>query len=1262
VPRQERSLEEDDGLVVDFARELRFLRERAGRPTYRELSSRAHFSTSALAEAAGGRKLPSLAVTVAFVRACDGDVDEWESRWRECAAELAGPAEEYPDAPYAGLAAFRRGDADRFFGRDRLVGEVVTRVRNRRMVAVFGPSGSGKSSILMAGLLPRVVPDQASGRAVVLTPGPHPLEECAVRLADVVGASPGALRAELAADPRALHLCLRQAVANRSDGEDFVLVVDQFEELFTVCEDPAERAAFVAALTTAATVDTSHARVVLGVRADFYGHLGQYPELVEALRDGQVLVGAMTPEELRQAITGPAEAAGCRVETALVSRLVADATGQPGALPLVSHALRETWRRRRGTVLGLGAYEAAGGIDHALARTADAVFTGLDEERQRVAHQLFLRLTALGDGVDDTKRRVRSDELDESPATAEVLERLATARLITVDGDGIEITHEALIRHWPRLRRWLDDDRDGLRVHRQLTEATHVWEAHDRERGSLLRGVRLTQAENLPATRLTDREREFLTASLAARDQEQTAARRRIRRTRQLVALLAVLLVVACVSLVVAVRAQDSATAQRNAAIVGGVLSDAADLRDAAPALSLQLALAAYRTDGSSRARDAVLNALDKPYASRIDGDYLLMENAAVSRDGNLVYVPGIERTGLWDISNRYRPRQVSDDPPLAVLADFGPDRTVLIKNRLSAYEVWDLRDPREPRLLATLGADGSGNDYYTLADLAYSADGRAAATLDYNGTVRLWDLRDLAHPHERAQLMPAVHAPTEGGGFVEFSPRGDRLAVANSFGTLQVWDVAQAAPRRLATIAGDVAEFTPDGRAVAVADRRGTVQVWDVASAGQPRRTTTFTNRTGVRSLAFSDGMGLLAIGDGNGSIGVWNVADLRHPVVLTDLGAQLDGPWSVMFGPRGDTLVAVDSNAVRIWDIGSVYVSHSDTVTAVRLGSRGDLLATAGLDHAVRLWHVDSDRVRLQATVAMPFQPSSLLLSPDDATLLVGGRGRTQVVDIGTTTHPARASTLPMSNTFSAAAFNPADSTVVLTQADRKINVYDLADPYHPRLVDDLGSYPSGSLAFDPSGTMLAGDYFGDFSIWDPTAPVTSRRLASRRLPYGTSGTFSPDGHTLAVSISDPREVQLWSIDDPRRPEVLTRLRPGTPASGSLRWTGAPPVFSADGRRIAVLDGEHGVAVWDIGDPRHPESVTSFAFAHSVGEMAMSPDGRVLYAAAGDNVVQRRYLDPEDVAKRICAIAYPRITESEWRDHFRDLPYEPPCGSQPS
>jgi WD40 repeat protein len=1272
VPRRERSLDQDHGLVVEFARELRGLRERAGRPTYRELSSRAHFSTSALAEAAGGRKLPSLAVTVAFVRACDGDVAEWESRWRECAAELAGNAPVCPDgvdAPYAGLTAFRRADADRFFGRDRLVADVVARVRDRRMVAVFGPSGSGKSSVLMAGLLPTLVPDDASRRAVVLTPGPHPLEECAVRLAALVGTSPARLTAEFAEDPHGLHLCIRQAVANRPDEADFLLVVDQFEELFTVCEDAAERAAFVAALTTAATAPTSRTRVVLGIRADFYGHCGEYPELVDALQDGQVLVGAMTADELRQAITGPAEAVGCRVETALVSRLVADATGQPGALPLVSHALRETWRRRRGTVLSLGAYEAAGGIHHALARTADAVYTGLADgsddalgaDRQRVAHELFLRLTALGEGAEDTKRRVRRGELDESPATAQVLERLASARLVTVDEHGIEITHEALIRHWPRLRRWLDDDRDGLRVHRQLTEATHVWEAHDRDRGSLLRGVRLTQAENLATGEraiLTDREREFLTASLAARAQEQSAARRRIRRTRQLVALLAVLLIVACTSLVSAVRAQESATAQRNAAVIGSVLGDATVLRDSNPALSLQLTLAAYRADPSARTRDALLNSLTTPYASHIESGDLHVDGMVLSPDGALLVIPGYERTGMWDVSNPHRPRRLPDALPSGETAAFGPDRTLLIKTRRGTYEIWDLREPHRPRPLGSLASDASRPNESLVSAVGYGADGRTAATVDSDGTTRLWDLTKLTRPHLRAQLMPAMHAAGDDDAplaSAEFSPDGDRLAVANAAHTVQLWDLTTERPRRITVVPGDTAAFTSDGHTVAIADQRGSVQLWDASSAAAPRRLASLANPGAALSVAFSRGTGLLAVGDINGSVSVWNVADLRRPERLTV--GQLDGGWSAVFGPRGDTLFTAADGSVRIWDLSSILVSHPRGVTSVQLNHQGDLLATGGRDHLVRLWRVDGVRSRPLAAVDVPYTPRSLSISSDDRTLVVGGPGPTKVWDIATPTRPVHATDLPEVATQASVAVNPADTTVVINQRDRHVTRYDLADPYHPKVTDELAPFAVGALAIHPNGTMVAVSYYGHIELWDTKAPFASQKLAASPAADGSIVTFGPDGSTAAVFLSDTRDIQLWGIGDPRRPTALTTFRPGIPISGSFQAPGTPPAYSADSRLLAVLDGEQTVRLWDIGDPRRPRSITAFNFGRQVESLSMSPDGRRLYAATEDSVVQRRYLAPDDVAKRICAIAHPRITTAEWQDHFHNLPYQPPC-----
>src|SRR4051812_10281951 len=338
VPRGERPLDSGDTPLLKFAADLRKLREAAGNPVYRELGRRSHYSAPALSEAAAGRKLPTLAVTLAYVAACNGDTVLWEQRWREVAADketVAEPVAE-TDAPYLGLSPFRIGDADRFHGRDALLTELREQVAARRFVGVFGASGSGKSSLLHAGLAAVARREGVDGGGpqplLLFSPGPHPLEECAVRLAELTGESAATLKAEFAADSAQLHVRVLEAVASQPGDVDLLLVVDQFEEVFTLCADPAERTAFIRALVTAATAERSRARVVLGVRADFLGHCGDHPELRAALRGGQVLVGPMTADELRETIMKPAAAAGYSVETALVVRLVAEASNQPGAL------------------------------------------------------------------------------------------------------------------------------------------------------------------------------------------------------------------------------------------------------------------------------------------------------------------------------------------------------------------------------------------------------------------------------------------------------------------------------------------------------------------------------------------------------------------------------------------------------------------------------------------------------------------------------------------------------------------------------------------------------------------------------------------------------------------------------------------------------------------------------------------------------------------------------------------------------------------
>ena len=675
MPRLERPLAEEDTPVRKFAGDLRRLRQLAGLPPYRELARQANYSPAALSEAVSGRRLPSLAVTKAFVRACGGDVEEWTARWRELAAAGADQG----DAPYVGLAAYQVADADRFFGREADVGRLTALVRERPFVGVFGASGAGKSSLLRAGLAARW------GGHLVITPGADPITELAAALAE--DRSAVEVRAELAADPEHLRVLLRRA------GDDLLLVVDQFEEVFTLCGDD-DRRWLVRALTHAAGA----ARVVIGVRADFYGHCARHPRLLEALHRSQALVGPMSAEQLRRAIIEPAARQGASLENALVARLIADVAAQPGALPLASHVLVETWRRRRGAVLTLAGYEDAGGVEHALARTAEQVYDALPEPDREAARRVFQRLVAPGDGTEDTRRRVARAELDADDA---LLDRLAAARLITVDRDTAELTHEALLRAWPRLVGWLDEDRDALRAHRRLTSAADAWRAHDRDPDALYRGAHLDQAHRL-APRLNEAEREFVDAGLAAEREREASRRRGVRRLRRLVACLAALALLLAGTAVYAVTAQRAATRERNLALSLRAADAAVGLL-ARPQDAAALALAAHRVAPTTQARDALLLARAASTATTLDTGYgRVPGRLAVTQ----VYVPATGATyRLW-VGNGSEWRRagqitVRGDGFLNLIS--ADERTAVTVLTPGNFQVWDIGDPDAPRVLTTL-------------------------------------------------------------------------------------------------------------------------------------------------------------------------------------------------------------------------------------------------------------------------------------------------------------------------------------------------------------------------------------------------------------------------------------------------------------------------------------------------------------------------------------------------------------------------------
>ncbi|VAW32614.1 High-affnity carbon uptake protein Hat/HatR [hydrothermal vent metagenome] len=440
--------------------------------------------------------------------------------------------------PFMGLKYFDIANADLFFGREALTEELAAHLQTNSFLAVVGASGSGKSSLVRAGLVAPLQQSSPNLLVHVFTPTDHPLEAMATALtrnSSSIGVTAKFIDA-MAQDRRSLHLAGRRLV---KEGQKLLLIIDQFEELFTLCRSEEDRQAFIDNLLTAVAAEANSQtnrpiRAVIALRADFYHHCAQYDDLRRLLEKQQRFIGAMNPSELRRAIEEPAKRSGLTFESGLVDLLLRDVGAggdqppEPGALPLLSHALLETWRRREGNQLTFAGYTEAGGVQGAIAKTAETVFQDqLSPEQQTIARNIFLRLTELGEGTQDTRRRALISELipanDAAEATQTVLNLLSKARLVTTDEETAEVAHEALIREWPTLRLWLNDNRDGLRLHRHLTESAHDWQELGRDSGELYRSSRLAQTiawASQNDDNLNDLEREFLAASKKAQQQE----------------------------------------------------------------------------------------------------------------------------------------------------------------------------------------------------------------------------------------------------------------------------------------------------------------------------------------------------------------------------------------------------------------------------------------------------------------------------------------------------------------------------------------------------------------------------------------------------------------------------------------------------------------------------------------------------------------------------------------------------------------------
>lgn len=1245
---------------------LRYLRRAAGL-TQLELSVQVGYSHAQISRLEQNLRLPDIPTIEARFIPALGLEDEPKAvvRLLELAANVRREDAPGPGlCPYKGLSYFDESDADLFVGREVLTAKLTERILSltcsrsspeMRFLAVVGASGSGKSSLVRAGLIPalRWNGKSADWQVHVLTPTAHPVESLASSLtseSQSVSATT-TLMDDLIRDPRSLQIFAKRTLQSENNS-DLLLVIDQFEELFTLCRSEEERDSFIGNLVAAASDAVGPVFVLITLRADFYAHCANYTQLREALALHQEYIGAMNDDELRQAIEEPARRGRWELEPGLVELLLHDVGHEPGALPLLSHALFETWQRRRARTMTLGGYASSGGVRGAIAETVETVFTDqFTREQQSIARRIFLRLTGLGDETSaaDTRRRATFDELilrpEEATATHAVLKALADARLVITNEASVEVAHEALIREWPTLRGWIEENRESLRLHRQLTEAALEWSVMEHAPDALYRGARLAQAREWSTSHdheMNMLEREFLTASIEVNEREaaereaqyqrelehakklaevegqraaenKMTARQLRKRAIYLTGAFGVAIVLALTAVLLGVQAQNARLLATSRELAAASISNL----ETDPERSILLALKALETRYTIEAEDALHRALQ---ASRVQLVVQAHEPGApagvdFSPDGKrIVTASTSEITKVFDASTGKLLFSVKGH-----FATYSPDgKSIATVIADGTVKMWDAaigkEIPRPNQIDAGIGVD-------------FSPDGSLLATVASGDLPKVWDAKT-------GKELMTFTGHTDFVGFASFSPDGTRLLTASDDATARIWDIHTGREiLKLADHAGWVwyASFSPDEKRIATASGN-TAYLWD-ANSGR-KLFTLAGHKNDIYKVAFSPDSTHLATGGADRKVKLWDVTTGKE---LFTLSGHSGAIYGIAFSPDGSRLVtAADDGTVRIWEL---TPSHELATLSTPQGSSGQIafnqdgtrLATTDENQSINIWDAHSSK-KLITLPSLESQIKDLAFSPDGAHVIsAGSDGNVRVLDLAMGT-VSRVLSAPTSS-VNGIALTQDGKHIATASDDYEAKIWELSSAFagkindKPLLTLDLPSSVF-AVAFDKDGSLLAtGIQDGTTRLWNA---ITGKEVQILRGHNDAvlSVDFDPDGKRIATASRDST-AKVWDIASGK--ELFT-LGGHTDAVTSI-------AYGPDGSRIATASRDGTARLWDSATGE--ELLTFSGDGSELNDVAFSPDGTRL-AIGGDSGVRIYLLHIND----LIALAQTRLTRSLTRE----------------